>query len=166
MKSRVSCSTQQRGCTAVCVSFPYICVLCHHLLPLFYLLPVLTLTQCYPTGHMSILLTHVRRPQVPDLHDRVVVPKALSTDLDEHLQSVTSGFLDNFTHERAPALLRTKSIPDIEARNEAAYEQSLSQPASTTPSEALQAMDQACERAIFFLESQKKEFDTRTKRRD
>ncbi|EGD75907.1 hypothetical protein PTSG_00616 [Salpingoeca rosetta] len=119
-------------------------------------------------GQIEVLMMSLRRREHPDLHNRVLVPKAMSTELDEHLQSVTSGVVSSFTHDKAPVLLRTKADPELEAELEDAYEES-AEAAETgrekvPPAEALSALDHTCSRVLDFLNSQKKEVELRVRR--
>lgn len=95
-------------------------------------------------GKVDLLLRCLRAPHMPDLQDRVFVPRKLSTEPDEHLVNVTERRITSFTHQISPELLRTKLAPELDRLFEDLRAATAATFSPSDAADAVAALNEAC----------------------
>jgi mediator of RNA polymerase II transcription subunit 8 len=68
------------------------------------------------SGQINNLMKIIKNEKTLSLRNRVLLPLALSPDVDEELAKQSEGRVQAFNHEMVPDYLRTKPEPDIEEK--------------------------------------------------
>jgi len=71
------------------------------------------------SSQLNTLLRVLRHEKTPFLRTRVTLPLLLSPERDEELARLTEGRVPAFAHDLVPNYLRTKHLPEVEARLQA-----------------------------------------------